>query len=78
MNARIVRRCAAVGLSAVLVLSGCAAPSLDKVPLPAPSVGSDSYTLTATFANALNLPLKAKVRLGGADIGEVVSMKATD
>ena len=41
-------------------------------------MGADSYTLTATFANALNLPLKAKVRLGGADIGEVVSMKATD
>jgi virulence factor Mce-like protein len=78
MRARIARRCAAIGLSAATVLSGCATPTLDSVPLPAPSVGSDSYTLTATFANALNLPLKAKVRLGGADIGEVVSMKATD
>lgn len=73
-----VRRSAVVGLSAIMVLSGCAAPSLDSIPLPAPSVGSDSYTLTATFANALNLPLKAKVRLGGADIGEVVSMQASD
>jgi virulence factor Mce-like protein len=78
MSTRIVARCAAVGLCAVMALSGCAAPSLDSLPLPAPSVGPESYQLTATFANALNLPLKAKVRLGGADIGEVVSMNATD
>ncbi|MGV0642484.1 MlaD family protein [Mycolicibacterium sp. XJ2546] len=73
-----LRRCVILGLSAVLALSGCAAPSLDRIPLPAPSVGAESYTLTATFANALNLPLKAKVRLGGADIGQVVSMKSVD
>lgn len=73
-----LRRYVILGLSAVLALSGCAAPSLDRIPLPAPSVGAESYTLTATFANALNLPLKAKVRLGGADIGQVVSMKSVD
>lgn len=79
MSAHLVGRwAAAVGLGAVLVLSGCAAPGLDRVPLPAPSVGAESYTLTATFANGLNLPLKAKVRLSGADVGEVVSMQAKD
>lgn len=41
-------------------------------------MGSQSYKLTARFANALNLPAKAKVRLGGADVGEVESMDAVD
>jgi virulence factor Mce-like protein len=34
-----------------------------------------SYSLTAVFANALNLPNKAKVKLGGADIGEVDAIR---
>lgn len=72
-----VRRIAAAAAVA-LVLAGCAAPGLDKLPLPAPTLGADSYTLTATFADALNLPAKAKVRLSGADIGEVQSMAAVD
>ncbi|RDI45039.1 virulence factor Mce-like protein [Nocardia mexicana] len=50
--------------------------SLDRLPLPAPGV--EGYSLTATFANALNLPTKAKVRLNGADIGQVESMRARD
>jgi virulence factor Mce-like protein len=62
----------------VLLATGCAAPGLDSVPLPAPSLGSESFTVTAKFANALNLPAKGKVRLGGADIGEVDSMRAED
>ncbi|PPJ20180.1 hypothetical protein C5E44_00105 [Nocardia nova] len=53
--------------------TGCSA-SLDRLPLPAPTV--EGYRLTATFANALNLPTKAKVRLNGADIGQVESMQA--
>ncbi|WP_245717776.1 MlaD family protein [Nocardia miyunensis] len=51
---------------------------LENLPLPAPGVGANSYTLYATFTNALNLPTKAKVKLAGADVGEVVSMKARD
>ena len=62
----------------VLLTAGCAAPGLDSVPLPAPSLGDRSFAITATFANALNLPAKAKVRIGGADVGEVESMKAVD
>ncbi|GAB2679128.1 MlaD family protein [Nocardia goodfellowii] len=61
----------------MLSASACSV-SLDKIPLPAPSVGTHSYALTATFANALNLPTKAKVKLDGADIGEVESMRARD
>lgn len=52
--------------------------SLDRVPLPAPSAGGDTYEISATFANALNLPAKAKVRFSGADVGEVESMAARD
>lgn len=49
---------------------------LDRIPLPAPSAGASTYPVSATFTNALNLPFKAKVRLSGADVGEVDSMVA--
>ena len=39
-------------------------------------LGGGAYTMTATFSNALNLPTKAKVKLNGADVGEVESMAA--
>lgn len=70
------RRCL-LGIAAVVTVSatGCSV-SLDKLPLPAPGV--EGYSLTATFANALNLPTKAKVRLNGADVGQVESMQAKD
>ncbi|WP_184782083.1 MCE family protein [Nocardia transvalensis] len=66
-----------LGVAAAVALSvtGCAV-SLDKMPLPAPGV--EGYHVTATFANALNLPTKAKVRLNGADVGQVESMRAKD
>ena len=38
--------------------------------------GGQSYALTAVFSDALNLPAKAKVKLYGADIGEVESIRA--
>ena len=34
------------------------------------------YRLTAVFSNALNLPANAKVKLAGADVGELESMVA--
>ncbi|MCX4095209.1 MlaD family protein [Nocardia sp. alder85J] len=60
-----------------LAAAGCSAGGLDQVPLPAPSIGH-SYRLTATFANALNLPAKAPVKVNGADVGQVESMRARD
>ena len=63
----------AVGLTTAL--TGCAS-GLESVPLPAPGGITDSYSLTAVFSNALNLPAKAKVKLNGADIGEVESINA--
>ncbi|ORB19884.1 mammalian cell entry protein [Mycolicibacterium moriokaense] len=70
----IVRRLLAA-LCLTAALGGCSM-GLDRIPLPAPSVGEDTYEISATFANALNLPAKAKVRLSGADVGEVESMTA--
>ncbi|WP_442943238.1 MCE family protein [Nocardia sp. NBC_00565] len=73
---RLLRITAAVAVSTAACSATACSVSLDKLPLPAPGIGGDSYSLTATFANALNLPAKAKVRLNGADIGEVESMQS--
>lgn len=62
--------------AAALVTSGCATNGLASLPLPAPGLGSGGYALTAVFANALNLPMNAKVKLAGADVGQVESMRA--
>jgi phospholipid/cholesterol/gamma-HCH transport system substrate-binding protein len=66
---------AAAAVALTLATTGCAA-GLDSLPLPAPGLGGATYTITATFSNALNLPTKAKVKLNGADVGEVESMSA--
>jgi virulence factor Mce-like protein len=65
-------------VSVCLVAAGCGSEGLASLPLPAPGVGSGGYTLTAVFSNALNLPANAKVKLAGADVGEVESMVARD
>ncbi|MGK8486799.1 MlaD family protein [Nocardia asiatica] len=64
-------------LATALTVSGCAT-GLDRLPLPAPGLDGETYTLTATFANALNLPAKAKVKLDGVDVGQVEAMSARD
>jgi virulence factor Mce-like protein len=65
-----------LAVSACLAASGCGTEGLASLPLPAPGVGSGGYTLTAVFSNALNLPANAKVKLAGADVGELESMEA--
>ncbi len=74
-----VRRGCRFGLLFVLVtlLAGCGL-DLSALPLPAPTGRGSSYRLTVVFSNALNLPAKAKVRLLGADVGEVESIDAQD
>ena len=64
-----------IAAAMTMLLAGCAT-GLESLPLPAPGVTADSYSLTAAFSNALNLPAKAKVKLNGADIGEVESFRA--
>lgn len=61
----------------IALLAGCAV-GLDRLPLPAPEARGQNYAVTAVFSDALNLPAKAKVRLYGADIGEVDSITAQD
>ncbi len=65
-------------MTACLTISGCASEGLASLPLPAPGVGSGGYQLTAVFSNALNLPANAKVKLAGADVGELESMVASN
>ncbi|MEZ0342391.1 MlaD family protein [Mycobacterium sp. pV006] len=68
---------AAVAIS-TLPMSGCATEGLASLPLPAPTGGSGGYTINAVFSNALNLPAMAKVKLAGADIGQMESMVASN
>lgn len=70
-----VKRTAAVAAAVTLLASGCGA-GLGSLPLPAPGMSAGGYQLTAVFANALNLPAKAKVKLAGADVGQMDSMVA--
>lgn len=77
MDVRIRRRLpVAIAMTACIVVSGCATDGLASLPLPAPGVGSGGYRLTAVFSNALNLPANAKVKLSGADVGQMESMVA--
>lgn len=72
------RHCLTVtALSSTLILAGCGA-GLQSLPLPAPGQVGQAITVTAEFDNAMNLPTKAKVKLNGADIGEVESIRAQD
>lgn len=63
-------------MTVCLTVSGCATEGLASLPLPAPGVGSGGYEINAVFSNALNLPANAKVKLAGADIGQMESMVA--
>ncbi|MEV0358272.1 MlaD family protein [Nocardia sp. NPDC050697] len=77
MSAGRAARAAALAMAALATSTGCAV-GLGDLPLPAPGSGGDNYTVRASFANALNLPAKAKVRLSGADVGEVSAMAVRD
>nr|WP_155771984.1 MCE family protein [Mycobacterium asiaticum] len=73
---RVRGKAAAAVAAAAVLSSGCATNGLASLPLPAPGLGSGGYMLTAIFSNALNLPMNAKVKLAGADVGQVESMVA--
>ncbi len=58
----------AVMLAGVCLLSGC---SLDpsRLPVPGAYVPIDKYTVKIEFSSVLNLPARAKVDLGGVQVG---------
>ncbi|MCV7345380.1 MlaD family protein [Mycolicibacterium rhodesiae] len=70
-----MKRCVAILVVAVGA-TACSSNGLSSLPLPAPTVGNGGYRITAVFSNALNLPAEAKVKLAGADVGQMESMVA--
>lgn len=67
----------AAGLMGLLGLSTGCGLSLEDVPLPR-LVSGPTYGLTVEFADALNLPVDAPVKLDGATVGQVVEIAAGD
>lgn len=68
----------AVTVAAALVTAGCSSSGLASLPLPHPGLSGDGYSITAVFENALNVPAFAKVRLAGADVGQLETLEARD
>lgn len=68
----------AVMVAAALVTAGCSSSGLASLPLPHPGLSGDGYSITAVFENALNVPAFAKVRLAGADVGQLETLEARD
>ncbi|WP_280235683.1 MCE family protein [Nocardia cyriacigeorgica] len=75
MDGRL-HRMTAVAL-AVLALGGCTV-TIDNLPLPQPGVDGPTYTLHAVFDDALNLPERARVKIGGTDVGVVTEIDTVD
>ncbi|MFI6310372.1 MlaD family protein [Nocardia fusca] len=67
---RLRRGLAAFGLVAALGVAGCAFDPSD-IPVPGATVAGDGYRLRIEFTNVLNLPARAKVIAGGAQVGNV-------
>ncbi|GAA5057834.1 MlaD family protein [Nocardia callitridis] len=67
----------AAALAATLTAGGCGFDPA-SVPMPGAGVSGDSYTLHIQFANALNLPSRAKVMADGAQVGTVDRVTIVD
>jgi phospholipid/cholesterol/gamma-HCH transport system substrate-binding protein len=73
MRGRVV----VVALTAALTVSACG-PALTDMPRPGGSVSGPSYQITAEFADALNLPDGAHVRVDGVEVGRVTHISTTN
>jgi phospholipid/cholesterol/gamma-HCH transport system substrate-binding protein len=72
-----LRRALAAPLVLVAVLAAGCGLTLEDVPLPK-LVSGPTYAVTVEFADALNLPVAAPVKLDGATVGQVTSVEAGD
>ena len=63
----------ALAIAAIVMLTGCGV-SLEDVPLPR-IVSGPTYRVTAVFTDALGLPDQAAVKLDGAVVGEVETVR---
>lgn len=70
------RALAIVTLLAGALTAGCGL-TLEDVPLPG-LVEGPTYAVTIEFADALNLPVDAPVKLDGATVGQVTAVEAGD
>lgn len=66
----------ALGAAMALVATGCGI-SLQALPKPA-GVSGSTYSVHATFANVVNLPADAQVRIGAFSVGYVSGLGAKD
>lgn len=67
----------AVAVSVVLTLGGCAFdPS--SIPVPGTTVPGRTYPVHIQFANALNLPARAKVMANGIRVGNLTAVHVID
>ncbi|MFF2083963.1 MlaD family protein [Nocardia sp. NPDC058176] len=77
MRNRIGWRSAAAAVVIALSATGCAFdPS--SVPVPGTGVGGPTYPVRIEFANALNLPARAKVMADGVRVGTVSDVSVVD
>ncbi|WP_175583134.1 MCE family protein [Nocardia cyriacigeorgica] len=70
-----------LGAVALIVTAGLATGcgvTVDSVPMPEPGIGGPGYTIRAAFRDALNLPDRAHVKIGGTDIGVVTDISTTN
>ncbi|MCP2297326.1 virulence factor Mce family protein [Nocardia amikacinitolerans] len=72
-----VRRGLLAALLAATLLGGCAFDPA-SVPVPGASVSGPTYPIRIQFANALNLPARAKVMANGAQVGNVTGVTVVD
>jgi virulence factor Mce-like protein len=74
-----VRSAAVAVLSAIVVvaLPSCSAINIDALPQPGKSYG-DGYDIVLQFENVLNLPQRAKVIMGGTEVGAVTRVDVAD
>ncbi|QIS12615.1 MCE family protein [Nocardia arthritidis] len=78
MTLRIKRiRIVAAVLAVAVSASGCVV-TVEDVPMPEPGLGAPGYTIHAAFRDALNLPQRAHIRIGGTDIGVVTRITTTN